>query len=101
MARALIRYRARSTTQSDHANQGWELLYQPTQAETNDPLMGWWGGGDMQSQVKLGFDSLDDALDYVRRHGIPHDVELHSEHQGPPKAYADNFRYGRSENWTH
>ena len=38
---------------------------------------------------------------YAEKHGIPYDVELPNRAVIKPKAYADNFRYGRKENWTH
>ncbi|HEX2942118.1 MAG TPA: oxidoreductase, partial [Rhodopila sp.] len=33
--------------------------------------------------------------------GIDYEIELPQARRVKPKAYADNFRYGRIENWTH
>ena len=41
-----------------------------------DPLMGWTGGGDTQTQVKLFFDTSEEAIAYAERAGIQYDVEL-------------------------
>ena len=45
--------------------------------------------------------SRDDALAYADRNGIAYDLELPQARRVRPKAYADNFRYGRIDNWTH
>lgn len=70
----------------------WILEFAPTEARRADPLMGWTGSGDTQSQVQLSFVSKDEAVAYAERHGIPASV-----HPTPPRrlklqAYADNFR---------
>ncbi|HMP57316.1 MAG TPA: ETC complex I subunit [Novosphingobium sp.] len=70
----------------------WLLEFAPAEARRPDPLMGWAGSGDTQSQVTLKFASRDDALAYAQRHGIAATV-----HATPPRrlklqAYADNFR---------
>jgi hypothetical protein len=57
-----------------------------------DPLMGWAGSGDTQSQVQLKFASQAEAQAYADRYGIEARV-----HATPPRrlklqAYADNFR---------
>ena len=82
--------------------EAWQLSYEPSQRELNDPLMGWWGSSDTKGQVSLSFDSREAAVAYAEAHAIPYDLELPPvERAKKPKAYADNFRYGRSENWTH
>jgi hypothetical protein len=51
--------------------------------------------------VKLVFQSREDAVAYAQREGIAHVVELPKAQVIKPKAYSDNFRAGRAENWTH
>ena len=87
--RARIFQRPKTPTQSGHAGAGnWVLEYQPTEREKNDPLMGWWGSSD--------------TLGQVRQKGVAYDLEVPPASRPiKPKAYADNFRYGRAENWTH
>jgi len=78
------------------------VLYPATEREKNDPLMGWWGSSDTLGSVRLRFDTPEDAKAYAEKHGITYDFEAPPAlRQVKPKAYADNFRYGRSENWTH
>ena len=70
----------------------WILEFAPAEARSADPLMGWTGSGDTQSQVQLTFSSQAEAQAYAARHGIAATV-----HSTPPRrlklqAYADNFR---------
>jgi hypothetical protein len=79
----------------------WMLEFVATHARRPDPLMGWIGGGDTQQQVRLTFDTKEEAIAYAERAGLDYDVELPQPRRVKPKAYADNFKYGRIENWTH
>jgi len=83
------------------ATHEWVLEFEPASPKRPDPLMGWIGGADTQTQVKLGFATLDEAVAYAERNGIAYELELPHERRVKPKAYADNFKYGRIENWTH
>ena len=45
---------------------------------------------------------MEQAVAYAQANDIPYEVAIPpaaAKHK--PKVYADNFRYGRSENWTH
>ena len=93
---------AKTAMQSGKAtSRAWRLEFEPASARTIDPLMGWTSSSDMNGQVRLGFDSSEEAVAYAERHGIP--FRLH-EPQDPPvilKAYADNFATFRKVPWTH
>ncbi len=83
----------RKTTQSGKAKAGrWTLEFERTEAQRPDPLTGWAGSGDTKTQVRLVFDTKEDALAYAARNGL----ETHVVPAGPVKlkiqAYADNFR---------
>ena len=81
---------------------GWVLEHAPREAKRVDPLTGWYGSGDMPRQVRLHFETLEQAESYARDNGIPYEVE--ARRQKPalrPKSYSDNFRTNRPENWTH
>ena len=73
----------------------WVLEFVNTQARRPDPLMGWIGGGDTQAQVKLTFETKEEAVGYAERAGLQFDVELPQIRRVKPKAYADNFKYNR------
>jgi hypothetical protein len=90
---ARIYQQPRSAMQSGKAlTDQWVLEFEQSEARRPDPLMGWAGSRDTQSQVRLTFPDRDAALAYADRHGIAARV-----HPTPPKslklqAYADNFR---------
>jgi hypothetical protein len=83
------------------ATHEWVLAFEPASPQRPDPLMGWIGSADTQTQVRLGFATLDEAVAYAERNGIAYELELPQVRRVKPKAYADNFKYGRTENWTH
>ncbi|HYC98333.1 ETC complex I subunit [Brevundimonas sp.] len=93
---------ARNAMQSGKArSRDWRLEFEPASARTIDPLMGWTSSSDMKGQVRLDFDSKEEAIAYAERHGIPFRLQ---EPQEPPmiiKAYADNFATNRKVSWTH
>ena len=53
----------------------WILEYAPVEARRIDPLMGWTGSGDMNSQVRLRFETEEAAVDFARRNGLAYTVE--------------------------
>lgn len=100
--RARIFQPPKNAMQSGRANTAeWLLEYEPAEPRRPDPLMGWTGSADTQAQVRLRFETREEAIAYAERNNIPFDLEIQPERHVRPKAYADNFRYGRAENWTH
>jgi hypothetical protein len=79
----------------------WVLEFEPTGPRVADPLMGWIGGAEANSQVRLTFPTQQEAVAYADKLALAYDLELPQVRHIKPKAYADNFRYGRTENWTH
>ncbi len=79
----------------------WVLEHIPAAPRLPDPLMGWVGGADTQTQVRLTFPTREEAIAYAEKNGLSYEVEIPQPRRVRPKAYADNFRYGRIENWTH
>jgi hypothetical protein len=93
---------ARNAMQSGRANtKEWVLEFEPASARVSDPLMGWTQTGDMNGQVRLAFDTREEAVAYAQRHGIAFEVIAAPAHRKIVKAYADNFAFGRREPWTH
>ena len=73
--RARIYQPAKTAMQSGTAKaKGWVLEFAPSTAREVDPLMGWTSSDDMDSQVRLRFDSRQAAEDYANAHGIAFDV---------------------------
>jgi len=92
----------RSAMQSGRGrSQGWVLEFEPGEKFRLDPLMGWAGSGDTRGQVRLHFKTREQAVAYAEANGLPYEIEEPKPRQIRPKSYAENFRFGRSENWTH
>lgn len=100
--RARIFQNPKSAMQSGAAaSEQWVLDFEPSGPRQQDPLTGWYGSGDTQSQVTLRFATREEAIAYANRQGVEYDLELSPARVHKPKAYADNFKFGRAENWTH
>ena len=93
---------ARNAMQSGKANtKEWLLEVEPASARAPDRLMGWTLTSDMNGQVRLQFDTREEAVAYAQRHGIAFELMAPKEHKKVPRAYADNFAFTRREPWTH
>ena len=69
--RARIYQPARNVMQSGTARtRGWVLEFAPASEREIDPLMGWTSSEDTQAQVRLRFDTREQAEAYARAHGI-------------------------------
>jgi hypothetical protein len=93
---------AKTAMQSGKAKTNeWVIDFEPEQARTVEPLMGWTSSADMRQQVRLRFDSKEEAIAYCERNGIPFQVRASHEPARRVVAYADNFAYNRRDAWTH
>ncbi len=79
----------------------WLLEFEQEKPREIDPLMGWTSSGDMRQQVKLWFDTREDAIAYAQRHGIAATVEEPKTPKRRTMAYSDNFKFNRVGPWTH
>ena len=63
--------------------------------------MGWTRSSDMKSQIKLTFDTKEEAIAYAERNGFP--IASRSPSRRPARivSYADNFKTNRIGLWTH
>lgn len=73
----------------------WILEFETATKRQPDPLMGWISAADTLNQIRLHFDSLDEATAYAEKHGLDYSIEQPHGKTLKPKAYADNFRYDR------
>ena len=93
---------AKTATQSGKGKTGvWVLEHDAVAARKVDPLMGYTSSSDMLSQVKLRFDSKEDAIAYAAKHGIAYTVEEPHEPKRRRVSYSDNFKFDRKQPWTH
>jgi len=79
----------------------WLLEYEPEEARSVEPLMGYTSSSDMRQQIRMYFETCEDAVAYAKRNGIAHRVEQARERKVRGSAYADNFKFNRIAPWTH
>jgi hypothetical protein len=79
----------------------WVLEFAPEDRRTAEPLMGWTSSADTRAQLRLTFETKEEAVAFAEKHGLAYVVEPPHERQIKPKSYADNFRYDRVGRWTH
>ncbi|MEM0986095.1 MAG: ETC complex I subunit [Pseudomonadota bacterium] len=79
----------------------WVLEFSGAGRRSVDPLMGWTSIDDTQSQVRLSFDTREQAIAYARREGLTFTVDEPREPKRLVKSYAENFSANRKRPWTH
>ncbi|MBS1304323.1 ETC complex I subunit [Loktanella sp. SALINAS62] len=81
----------------------WILEFTHSTGREIDPLMGWTSSDDMQAQVRLTFDTKQEALDYAKDHGIDAVVSDPNARKANirPGGYGENFATNRRGVWTH
>ena len=79
----------------------WVLDYEPETARSVEPLMGYTSSSDMRQQVRLYFETQEEAVAYARRNGIAYRVEEPHERKVRGASYSDNFKFNRIAPWTH
>ncbi|MGD1035685.1 MAG: ETC complex I subunit [Roseiarcus sp.] len=92
---------ARNAMQSGQAKDQWILEYEPESPRRIEPLMGWTSSTDMKAEVRLRFDSKDEAIAYATRNGVAYRVEEPKLPQRKTVSYSDNFRSDRVVPWSH
>ncbi|MEO0822447.1 MAG: ETC complex I subunit [Pseudomonadota bacterium] len=90
-------------TSGERNTKEWVLDYEPAAPRRIDPLMGWISSGDMQSQVRMRFETREEAVQYAERHGIAYLVEDPKPrgHTVRPMGYGGNYAHNRRQAWTH
>ena len=102
MTTARIYKPSRSAMQSGRSRtKEWVFEYAPSGPRPVEPRMGWTSSTDTLSQVRLHFDTKDEAIAYATRNGIPYTVQEERPRKLAKKSYADNFKFGRRVPWTH
>lgn len=93
---------AKTAMQSGYARtKEWVLEFEAANTREIEPLMGWTSSSDTRTQLKLEFDSREEAVDYAERHGIAYVLHEPKPRKMIRKSYADNFKFGRLRPWTH
>jgi hypothetical protein len=81
--------------QSGARTRKWVLAYEPETRRQPDPLMGWTSAEDTLNEVRLHFDTLQQAVAFAKKNALDYAVIPTQESTEKPKSYADNFRYDR------
>ncbi|MBV7255703.1 ETC complex I subunit [Pacificimonas sp. WHA3] len=90
---ARIYQRAMSAMQSGKARADeWVLEYVPNARQRHDPMTGWAGSADTKQQLKLRFDSREQAIAYAEKKDVAYSVAPPRVHRLKIQAYSDNFR---------
>jgi ETC complex I subunit conserved region len=85
--------RSKNAMQSGKARADeWVLQFESEAPRRPDPLTGWSGGSDTQTQVTIRFDTLEAAKAYADRNGIAYHVVPPATRKLKIQSYADNFR---------
>ena len=96
MARARIFRPSKTAMQSGRAQtRKWVLVYEPATRRRPDPLMGWTSAEDTLNEVRLHFDTMEEAVAFATKNAIDYTVVPPHQVAEKPKSYADNFRYDR------
>src|SRR5262249_14488131 len=96
MALARIYRPSKTAMQSGTALTGkWLLEYEQATKREPDPLMGWISAGDTLNQIRLRFDTLEEALAFAKREGLDYTIIEPQQRAPKAKSYADNFRFDR------
>ena len=84
---------AKTAMQSGKAkSRDWRLEFEPASARTLDPLMGWTSSTDMNGQVRLTFETQEEAVAYAAKNGVEVEITAPPVRTLKIQAYADNFR---------
>ncbi len=79
----------------------WVFEYVSQKSKQSDPLTGWIGGSETNLQVKLQFNTLEEAEIYAKSRNIAYRVQQPHKRKRVAKSYADNFKHDRIGAWTH
>ena len=93
---------AKTAMQSGKTKTGtWVLEFEPAAPRSIEPLMGYTSSSDMKSQIRLTFESLENAKAYAEKNGIAYTVHQPHQPRRRKMAYSDNFAHNRVLPWTH
>jgi len=92
---------AKTAMQSGRGKRRWVVEFEPSAPRRPEPLMGWIGSTDTKRQVRLRFDTKEEAIAYAERNGLAYVLDEPQTRTIRPKSYAENFRHDRIGPWTH
>ena len=91
MKKAKIYKPAKTAMQSGKRNSKQWLLEFDTLNLSVNPLMGWMSSKDTLSEIKLKFESKNEAVDYAKKNNIDYYIVEPQKTKLIKKSYSDNF----------
>ena len=79
----------------------WLAEYISDVDDEKDSLMGWNSSLDTQTQIKIFFQTKEQAISWAETNNYQYYVEDPKIKKIKPKSYSSNFAYNRKEPWTH
>ena len=79
----------------------WLAEYIIETDKVKDTLMGWNSSTDTKEQIKMFFDTKEQAMEWSKKNNQQFIVIEPKERKIKPKNYASNFDMSRKEPWTH
>lgn len=94
MIKAKIFQPSKTAMQSGRGKaKAWVLEYEASSARSPESLMGWTKSGDTLNQVKMSFETKDDAIAFAEKNGFAITVLEARTRKVKPRNYGDNFKY--------
>ena len=85
---------AKNAMQSGRANSTkWLLEYELETPRRPEPLMGWISSHDTLNQVRIQFDTKEEAVAFAEREGFEYSLSEPHARKVKPQNYIDNFKY--------
>ena len=79
----------------------WLAEYVSEKDKIKDSLMGWNSSLDTKEQIKIFFDTKEQAVNWAIKNKYQYFVEEPKKRKVKIKSYASNFDTNRKEPWTH
>ena len=93
---------SKSSMQSGQRNtKKWLAEYISDYEQVKDTLMGWNSSLDTKSQIKVFFDTKEQAINWAVNNNYQYFVVEPKKRIIKPKNYASNFDINKKESWTH
>ena len=81
----------------------WFLEFDQNDHKPIDQVMSWIGSSDTSSQIKLKFETKEEAIQYAKTNNVLFFIDAGTEKKMNIRknGYGDNFDYNRKRPWTH
>jgi len=93
---------SKTSMQSGHGkSKKWLAEYISDVEKVKDTLMGWNSSLDTKSQIRVFFETKEQAINWAIKNNYQYYVQESQFPKIKPKNYASNFDINKKEPWTH